>query len=212
MPEDKQLVIDSKVSLTDYERYSSAETDEERERAQKAHLQSIRNHIKELSQKNYQNLYELKSVDFVLMFVPIESAFSLAVQTDLAQNSGTKNIFAEALEQNVVMVTTSTLLATLRTVESIWRQENQNRHALEIARRSGKMYDKLVGFVTDLQQIGSRLDQTQKSYQNAMGKLSEGKGNLVRQAEQIRELGAKASKSLPADVVETSMSDPLQLN
>ena len=212
MPEDKQLVIDSKVSLTDYERYSSAETDEERERAQKAHLQSIRTHIKELSQKNYQNLYELKSVDFVLMFVPIESAFSLAVQTDLAQNSGAKNIFAEALEQNVVMVTTSTLLATLRTVESIWRQENQNRHALEIARRSGKMYDKLVGFVTDLQQIGSRLDQTQKSYQNAMGKLSEGKGNLVRQAEQIRELGAKASKSLPADVVETSMSDPLQLN
>ena len=212
MPEDKQLVIDSKVSLTDYERYSSAETDDERERAQKAHLQSIRSHIKDLSSKNYQNLYQLKSVDFVLMFVPIESAFSLAVQTDMAQSSGAKNIFAEALEQNVVMVTTSTLLATLRTVESIWRQENQNRHALEIARRSGKMYDKLVGFVSDVQQIGTRLDQTQKSYQNALGKLSEGKGNLVRQAEQIRELGAKASKTLPADLIESANSDPLQLN
>ena len=146
------------------------------------------------------------------MFVPIESAFSLAVQTDMAQSSGTKNIFAEALEQNVVMVTTSTLLATLRTVESIWRQENQNRHALEIARRSGKMYDKLVGFVGDIQQIGTRLDQTQKSYQNALGKLSEGKGNLVRQAEQIRELGAKASKTLPTDLIESANSDPLHLN
>ena len=202
MPDDKQLIIDSKVSLTDYERYCSAETDEEQERAQKAHLTSLRNHIKELSLKNYQNLYQLKSVDFVLMFVPIESAFSLAVQTDLAQSSGAKNLFAEALEHNVVIVTTSTLLATLRTVDSIWRQENQSRHALDIARKSGKMYDKLVGFVTDLQQIGTRLDQTQQSYQKAMGKLSQGRGNLVRQAEQIRELGAKTSKTLPEELLE----------
>lgn len=207
MPENKQLVIDSKVSLTDYERYCSASTPEEKLKAEKAHLTSLRSHIKELDSKRYQDLYQLNSVDFVLMFVPIESAFSLAVQSELALKGAGQAIYQEALEKNVVIVTTSTLLATLRTVESIWRQDNQNRHALEIAKKSGDMFDKFVNFVTDLEKVGKQLESTQNTYTDAMKKLSTGRGHLVGRAEAIRKLGAKASKNLSPAILQISGVD-----
>ena len=207
MPENKQLVIDSKVSLTDYERYCSANNEEERIQAEKAHLTSLRNHIKELDSKRYQDLYQLNSVDFVLMFVPIESAFSLAVQSELAIKGAGQAIYQEALEKNVVIVTTSTLLATLRTVESIWRQDNQNRHAMEIAKKSGDMYNKFVGFMEDLEKVGKQLETTQNTYTDAMKKLGTGKGNLVNRAEAIRKLGAKASKTLSPAVLQMAGID-----
>lgn len=207
MPENKQLVIDSKVSLTDYERYCSADTPEEKLKAEKAHLTSLRSHIKELDSKRYQDLYQLNSVDFVLMFVPIESAFSLAVQSELALKGAGQAIYQEALEKNVVIVTTSTLLATLRTVESIWRQDNQNRHALEIAKKSGDMFDKFVNFVTDLEKVGKQLESTQTTYTDAMKKLSTGRGHLVGRAEAIRKLGAKANKNLSPAILQMSGVD-----
>lgn len=207
MPENKQLVIDSKVSLTDYERYCSADNEEERIQAEKAHLTSLRSHIKELDSKRYQDLYQLNSVDFVLMFVPIESAFSLAVQSELSLKTAGQAIYQEALEKNVVIVTTSTLLATLRTVESIWRQDNQNRHAMEIAKKSGDMYDKFVNFVSDLEKVGKQLETTQNTYTDAMKKLGTGKGNLVNRAEAIRKLGAKANKKLSPAILQMSGVD-----
>ena len=195
LPEDKTIVIDSKVTLTAYEKYSSAENDEEKTAALREHILSIRNHIKGLSGKNYQNLYAIKSLDFVLMFMPIEPAFSLAVQYDAA-------IFNDAFEKNIVIVSPSTLLATLRTIASIWRQENQNKNALEIARHSGAMYDKFVGFVEDLISVGKKIDDAKDSYTDAMKKLHEGRGNLVNGAEKIKALGAKASKSLPQSLID----------
>jgi len=195
LPEDKTIVVDSKVTLTAYEKYSSAENDEDRSAALREHIISIRNHIKGLSGKNYQNLYAIKSLDFVLMFMPIEPAFSLAVQYDSA-------IFNDAFEKNIVIVSPSTLLATLRTIASIWRQENQNKNALEIARQSGAMYDKFVGFVEDLISVGKKIDDAKGSYTDAMKKLHEGSGNLVSRTEKIKALGAKASKSLPQSLLD----------
>ena len=190
LPEDKTIVVDSKVSLNAYERYSSAEDDSEKIQALRDHIISLRNHIKGLSAKNYQNLYQIQSLDFVLMFLPIEPAFSLAVQAEPA-------LFNEAFEKNIVIVSPSTLLATLRTIASIWRQEKQNKNALEIARQGGALYDKFVGFVEDLIGIGNKIDATKDGYVNAMKKLHEGSGNLVSRAEKIKSLGAKANKSLP---------------
>lgn len=195
LPEDKTIVIDSKVSLIAYEKYSSSENDNERMSALREHILSIRNHIKGLSSKNYQNLYQIRSLDFVLMFLPIEPAFSLAVQYDAA-------IFNEAFEKNIVIVSPSTLLATLRTIASIWRQEKQNKYAQEIAQQGGALYDKLVGFVEDLIYLGTRLDAAKVSYADAMKKLHEGSGNLVSRAEKIKALGAKASKSLPKSLID----------
>lgn len=190
LPENKSLVIDSKVSLVAYERYSSAEGDTERVNALREHIASLKNHIKGLSEKNYQNLYQIQSLDFVLMFMPIEPAFSLAVQYE-------PGLFNEAFEKNIVIVSPSTLLATLRTIASIWRQEKQNKNALEIARQSGALYDKFVGFVEDLINIGNRIDASKASYVEAMKKLREGSGNLISRAEKIKKLGARTSKSLP---------------
>jgi len=195
LPEEKSIVIDSKVTLTAYEKYSSAENEEEKSFALKDHILSIKNHIKGLSGKNYQNLYQIKSLDFVLMFMPVEPAFSLAVQNDYS-------IFNDAFEKNIVIVSPSTLLATLRTIASIWRQENQNKYALEIARQSGAMYDKFVGFVNDLQNVGNKLVAAKESFDEAYKKLHEGRGNLVTSAEKIKELGAKASKSLPQSLLD----------
>ncbi len=197
LPEDKTIVIDSKVSLVSYEKYSSSEDDEEKIRALKEHINSIRNHIRGLSSKNYQNLYQIKSLDFVLMFMPIEPAFSLAVQAEAS-------LFNEAFEKNIVIVSPSTLLATLRTIASIWRQENQNKNAFEIARQGGALYDKFVGFVEDLTGIGNKIDATKDSYLNAMKKLHEGSGNLVSRAEKIKKLGAKVTKSLPQSLLDSS--------
>ena len=200
LPEGKNMVIDSKVSLVAYELYCSTDSDEIRAKALAEHVGSIKRHIKGLSPKEYQNLYSLQSLDFVLMFIPIEPAFALAVQNE-------PNIFNEAFDKNIVIVSPSTLLATLRTVASIWKQEKQNRNAVEIARQSGALYDKFVGFVDDLINIGKRLDSTKESYQDAMKKLYEGSGNLVKRAENIKQLGAKASKNLPGTLLDRAAED-----
>ena len=195
LPENKCIIIDSKVSLLGYEKYCSSEDETDKKAALKDHIISVRNHIKNLNQKNYQTLYQLRSLDFVLMFMPVEPAFSLAVQYDIG-------LFNEAFEKNIVLVSPSTLLATLKTIASIWRQEKQNRNALEIARQSGALYDKFEGLLKDLIEIGNKIKGTRKAYEDAMKKLSTGSGNLIKRAEDIKKLGAKATKSLPADLVD----------
>ena len=189
LPDDKYLIVDSKVSLTAYERFASTEDDEERMRDLKQHVTSIRAHVKGLSEKNYQLIHGNKSPDFVLLFIPIESAFGLALQSDA-------DLYYEAFERNIVIVSPSTLLATLGTIQSVWKQEYQNKNAMEIAERGGALYDKFVGFVDSMEDIGQRIRQTQDSYEKAMNRLSSGSGNLVGQAEKLRKLGAKATKRL----------------
>ncbi len=198
LPDEKNIIIDSKVSLTNYEYYVSSDEENQQQARLTNHIKSIRSHLKGLSQKKYQNLYGLNSPDFVLMFIPIEPAFALAVQHD-------PTLFQDAFELNIVIVSPSTLLATLRTIASIWRQENQNKNAIEIARQSGALYDKFVGFVEDLINIGKRIDSTKDSYQEAMKKLYEGSGNLVRRTEKLKELGAKASKTLPSSLLDRAV-------
>jgi DNA recombination protein RmuC len=190
LPENKSIVIDSKVSLVAYEKFISSDDESQKVLALREHINSIRSHIKNLSSKNYQNLYQLESLDFVLMFMPVEPAFALAVQND-------QTIFNDAFEMNIVIVSPSTLLATLRTISSIWRQENQNKNALEIARQAGSLYDKFVNFYNDLLDVGKKMDSAKDSYENAMKKIHDGRGNLISGVEKIKELGAKASKSLP---------------
>jgi len=196
-PGDRNVVIDSKVSLNAYERYMTAETEEVKEVAVKDHLQSIRNHIKELSEKKYQDIYDLKSLDFVMMFLPIEPAYYLAVQNDT-------NIWIHAYERRVLLISPTNLIAALRMVESMWRQEYQNKNVLEIARQSGALYDKFEGLVNDLLDVGKKLDSAKGSYESSMKKLSEGKGNLVSRVEQIKKLGAKTQKTLPDNLIERS--------
>lgn len=200
LPENKSIVIDSKVSLIAYERYVSSEDENEKEKALRDHIISIRSHLKSLSSKNYQSLYQLNSLDFVLMFMPIEPAFALAVQQDAS-------LFNEAFEKNIVIVSPSTLLATLRTIASIWRQENQNKNALEIARQAGALYDKFVGFVEDLKAVGDKMDEAKSKYQDAMKKLVEGSGNLVKRSEKLKVLGAKTSKQIPQKILDRSGLD-----
>ncbi len=195
LPDNKQLVIDAKVSLNAYDRFCSAGEGEGRDEALREHLLSIRKHIKELGQKNYQALYQIKSPDFVFMFVPIEPAFNLAIQTDT-------ELYNDAFERNIVIISASTLWASLRIIANLWRQENQNRHALEIARQGGELYDKFVGFVEDLVELGRKMQGAEKSYLDAMNKLHKGRGNLVRRAEEMRSLGARTAKTLPAGLLE----------
>jgi DNA recombination protein RmuC len=189
LPEDKSIVIDSKVSLNAYERLSSAETDAEIEAARKEHLLSVRNHLKGLSGKNYQKLHGVQSLDFVLLFIPIEPAFAAAVQAD-------SSIFQEAFDRNIVIVSPTTLLATLRTIASIWRQEHQNRNALEIAKKGGDMYDKFAAFAEDLLKLGVQMDTSKKTYDEAMKKLSTGTGNLVKRAADLKKLGVNSGKNI----------------
>ncbi|WP_394335617.1 DNA recombination protein RmuC [Pedobacter nyackensis] len=189
LPDDKHIVIDSKVSLLAYERVVTADTDEQREIELKQHLISIKSHIQGLSAKNYQELYQINSPDFVLLFIPIESSFGIAVQKDA-------ELFNYAWDKRVVIVSPSTLLATLRTIASIWKQERQNRNVLEIARLSGNMYDKFVGFLADMEGIGRNLKLTQDTYDKALNKLSTGSGNLSNTSEKIKKLGAKATKQI----------------
>ncbi len=189
LPDEKHLIIDSKVSLIAYERLVNCETEDERKLYSKAHVESIRSHVQGLSSKNYHDLYQINSPDFVLLFIPIESSFSFAVQIDA-------ELFSDAWDKRVVIVSPSTLLATLRTIASIWKQERQNKNVLEIARLSGAMYDKFVGFVTDMENIGKNLKQSQNAYDGAINKLTEGNGNLTKTAEKIKSLGAKANKQL----------------
>jgi DNA recombination protein RmuC len=189
LPDDKHIVIDAKVSLLAYERLLSAENEVDREVFIKQHLLSIKTHIQGLSGKNYHELYQINSPDFVLLFMPIESSFGIAVQQDA-------ELFNYAWDRKVVIVSPSTLLATLRTVASIWKQERQNRNVLEIARLSGSMYDKFVGFLSDMESIGKNIRQSQDAYDKALNKLSTGAGNLSSTSEKIRKLGAKATKQI----------------
>ena len=195
LPDSKHIIIDSKVSLVAYERMSSAVTDEEYKQALKEHLLSLRKHVRELADKNYQHAIGINTPDFVLLFIPIEASFSVAVQADQA-------LFSDAWDRKIVIVSPTTLLATLRTVASIWKQENQTKNALEIARLSGTMYDKLVGFVTDWNKVKENLDRAGKSCDEAMNKLKEGNGNVFRTADRIKQLGAKATKELPTDLLD----------
>ena len=197
LPEAKHLVIDSKVSITAYTRYMQAEDEAHKNTELTAHVQSIRQHIQGLSAKNYQDLYGLGSIDFVLMFIPVEPAF-------LAAMRHAPDIYQEALRKNIVLVCPSTLLATVRTVAHVWRQEQQNRNAQEIARQCANLYDKFVGFVDDLEKVGQRLEQAQVSYGDAVNKLKTGKGNLIRTAENVKKLGVKPNKSLPSQLIDTS--------
>ncbi len=192
LPDQKHIIIDSKVSLVAYEQMVNANNEQDRAQFAKEHLQSVKTHIKTLSEKHYQQSPSFNTPDFVLLFIPIESSFSVAVQED-------QDLFAYAWENKVVIVSPSTLLATLRTIASIWQQENQTRNAQEIARQSGALYDKFVAFVTDMEAIGRSIDTTRKTYDSALNKLYSGSGNLVRRAENIRKLGAKTTKSLPSD-------------
>lgn len=200
LPDDKCIIIDSKVSLTAYEQCVSCNDENERGVFLKEHVRSLKQHIKSLGEKNYQSIYSVNSPDFVLMFVAIEPAFALAVQAE-------NNLFYEAFEKNIVLVSPSTLLATLRTISNIWKQENQNRNVLEIAKQSGEMYDKFVGFVDDLIAMGRALQATRDKYEGAMNKLTAGRGNLVGKAEKIKALGAKTTKTLPDSLIKRIEED-----
>ncbi|HYQ51019.1 MAG TPA: DNA recombination protein RmuC, partial [Pseudomonas sp.] len=196
LPGDKQVVVDAKVSLTAYQQYVSSSD----ENALKQHVQSLRSHVKGLSSKDYSRLEGLHSLDFVLLFVPIEAAFSAALQAE-------PNLFQEAFDRQIVIVSPTTLLATLRVIDSLWKQERQGQNAREIAERAGWLYDKFVLFIQDLDELGSRLQQVDKAYAAARNKLCEGRGNLVSRSEQLKLLGARASKSLPADLLERALTD-----
>jgi DNA recombination protein RmuC len=196
LPEGRHLVVDSKVSITAYARHAESLDADTAQIELNAHIQSLRQHIQGLSSKNYSSLYGVGSVDFVLMFIPIEPAFLLALKS-------APNLYQEALAKNIVLVCPSTLMATLRTVAHLWRQDHQNKNALEIARQCGALYDKFVGFIDDMEKLGQRIDQAQTSYHDAFNKLKTGKGNLIRTAERVRELGVKPSKTLPTGLLDS---------
>ena len=195
LPEEKHIVIDSKVSLVAYERLVSSDVEEDRDTLTKLHVNSIKTHINGLSGKNYHDLYDINTPEFVLLFVPIESSFAIAIQYD-------QELFDFALKKRVVVVTPSTLMATLKTVAFMWKQEQQTKNAIDIATKAGQLYDKFVGFVTDLQKVGEHIDKSQKVYGDAMNKLSTGSGNLLGRVENLKKLGAVANKSLEAKFLE----------
>lgn len=195
LPEERHIIVDAKVSLTAYEEYVNAEEDAGRDAALKRHIDSVRLHIRGLSEKNYHDIYGVKSLDFVLMFIPVEPAFMLAISQD-------NELWQDAWKRNVLLVSPSTLLFVVRTVAHLWRQEQQNKNAQEIARRGAELYDKLVGFVEDLKGLGTRLNQAQSAYESAYGKFTGGKGNVIRQAELLKGLGIKPSKLLPHELTE----------
>jgi DNA recombination protein RmuC len=205
LPDNKQLILDAKVSLTAFERYYNTDDPAQREQHLRAHVSSIRSHVDNLSRTNYQLLYQVNTPDYLLLFVPLENALSVAAQAD-------PRLFTDALERNIVLVTTSSLLATMRTVAHLWKQEKQTRSVIEIARQSGLLYDKFVAFVDDLRNIGARLDSARGAYDDAMHKLvhaSRPGDTLIGKAEKIKELGARASKSLPPELVEEANEEPL---
>jgi len=199
LPDGKKMVVDSKVSLTDYERYVNAE-DEHKEKFLKDHINSLRRHINQLSAKKYEDLYEMESPDFVLMFVPIEPAFAIAINQD-------SSLYNKAFEQNIIIVTPSTLLATLRTIDSMWNNEKQQRNAIEIARQAGALYDKFEGFVSDLMKVGKKMDEAKVEYRGAMNKLVDGRGNIVTSIEKLKKMGAKAKKSIPESLLNRAIED-----
>lgn len=199
LPEGKDIIIDSKVSLTAYERYCSGEDEVQRQLDLKEHIASLKAHIKGLSVKNYEDLPGIKSLDFVLLFVPIEAAFITAVEND-------RDIFREAFDKNIIVVSPTTLLATLKTVHNIWRYEYQNLNALEIAEKAGNLYDQFVLFIQSMDDIGDKLGKATDAYQTARKRLVDGKGNLVGRTEKLKKLGAKAKKSLDGKLLLESES------
>ena len=200
LPEDKDVVIDAKVSLLGYEQALSAETEEARETGIKQHLVSMRGHVKRLSEQDYDQLSDVRSLDFVLLFVPIESAFTMAMEHD-------PRLFTEAFEKRIVIVSPTTLMMTLRIIHNVWRFEKQNRNAQEIARKAGALYDKLRGLIEDMDKLGQQLGTVDKTFKSAYGKIASGKGNLVRQVEHFRELGAQIKKPLPKNLLEEADSE-----
>ncbi len=195
LPNDKDVIIDSKVSITAYQNFHQTEDENEKEQYLKDHLRSIKNHIKGLSLKNYEDIEEIRALDYVLMFIPIESAFMLAMEND-------RELFSEAFEKNIVIVTPSTLLVTLKTIQNIWRYEKQNKHAQEIAKRAGDLHDKFVNFTESLMEIGTNLDRAKKSYETSINRLKSGKGNLISQANRIKSLGIKTKKDLSGNLID----------
>jgi DNA recombination protein RmuC len=194
LPDGKKMVIDSKVTLTAYERYINEEDSEVKNQYLKEHIVSINRHVEQLGSKNYHDLYHMESPDFVLLFIPIESAFAVALNEDTT-------LYNKAFEKNIVIVTPSTLLATLRTIDSMWTNQKQQENAIEIARQAGALYDKFEGFVSDLIKIGKKMDEAKIEYGNAMNKLVDGKGNLISSVEKLKKMGAKAKKALPESVL-----------
>ncbi len=195
LPDGKKMVVDSKVSLTAYEQYVNSEDESTKTQFLKEHISSLNRHVTQLSDKKYEDIYEIESPDFVLLFVPVEPAFAVAINND-------NQLYNKAFEKNIVIVTPSTLLATLRTIDSMWQNEKQRNNAVEIARQAGALYDKFEGFVTDLTKVGKKMDEAKSEYKGAMNKLVEGRGNLITSVEKIKKLGAKAKKSLPQNIIE----------
>jgi len=197
LPDNKNLIIDSKVSLTAYERYVNTADDLQQQAYLKQHLDSLKKHIKDLASKDYPNLYSINAPDYVLMFIPVEAALSTALQED-------PEIFNLGLNKNIILVSTSTLMATMRTVSFIWQQENQKKNVLEIARQSGALYEKFIGFTSDLEGVGKAIEQANKKYEAAQNKLVNGRGNLIKSVEKIKKLGAKTNKSISQDLLDKS--------
>lgn len=200
LPDNRDVVVDAKVSLVAYERFCSAEDDSERAGALKDHIASIRNHIKGLSAKNYEELDEIRCLDYVLMFIPIEPAFMTAIENDRA-------LFGEAFDKNIVIVSPSTLLVTLKTIHNIWRYEQQTQNAKEIAKKAGDLYDKFHGFVESLENIGKNIDRAKESYNVAFDRLSKGKGNLIKRTEDMRKLGVKTKKELSEQLTDSALEE-----
>lgn len=194
LPDGKKMIVDSKVSLTAYEKYINEEDDLLKIAYLKEHVSSIKRHVEQLGNKNYHDLYQIESPDFVLLFIPIEPAFAMALNEDTS-------LYNKAFEKNIVIVTPATLLATLRTIDSMWTNQKQQENALEIARQAGALYDKFEGFVADLIKIGKKIDESKIEYSGAMNKLVEGKGNLIVSVEKLKKMGAKAKKALPESII-----------
>ena len=199
LPDGKKMIVDSKVSLTAYEKYINEDDEEQKSAFLKEHVNSLKRHVEQLGNKNYQHLYEMESPDFVLLFIPIEPAFAIALNEDT-------QLYNKAFEKNIVIVTPSTLLATLRTIDSMWTNQKQQDNAIEIARQAGALYDKFEGFVTDLVKIGKKMDEAKSEYEGAMNKLVDGKGNLITSVQKLKIMGAKAKKSLPDPILNRANS------
>lgn len=195
LPGNKSMVIDAKVSLVGYERFASADNKEEQNAGIKDHITSVRKHVKELSEKKYQKIYQLNTLDFILLFMPIEPAFSAALQND-------RDLFNFAFDRNIIIVSPTTLLATLRTVDNFWKQEFQNRNVLKIAEEAALMYDKFVGFTESLLELGKKMEDSKKSYDTAMNRLFTGSGNVIIKIESLKKLGLKVSKSIDQKLIE----------
>ncbi len=202
LPNNRKMIVDSKVSLTAYEKFVNTEEEHQKALFLKDHINSLKRHIEQLSEKKYEDIYKIESPDFVLLFIPIEPAFAVAINSD-------NSLYNKAFDKNIVIVTPSTLLATLRTIDTMWNNEKQQKNALEIARQAGSLYDKFHGLLNDLIGIGKKIDASKTDYNAAMNKLVDGKGNLITSVEKLKKMGAKAKKALPENIIERAGDDTL---